>query len=490
MSENSQNKKLTKLTIAALCSKAARSGPNEDNCLVITDLGCSTHSIDVSGPQVDLESTCVDLENYGCLLVVADGMGGMNAGEVASTIAIQTIREYFVNRLANMENTESDFQNLIREAIKIADEAIVNESSQDESKYGMGTTVALLWIFDNKAYYAWCGDSRVYLYRENNELGEGRGDKSLNLQSLTLDHSYVMTPANKSPFGKEGGLGLTEDEAFEHPMNNVIMRSLGNPSERANPDVRGPIRINQDDIFLLCSDGLCGAMRTRTIQDCIESAKDGGIGSVLNKIWSATPDIEWHDNMTTLLCHVTSIPKVRDTMATTQSEQLSEHSQNNYVAEKQVETTSPAPDNILVMVKDRSPFTKQLIVAAITAVVVLSVMFGILSHRAKKSSEKSLNNSEEVSATPSDETVRAGTDTTLLINQGNNIEKADTNVIDSSKIVSMRTAITNGSPSSNTKGQSTQATERSQPKDESEVKQQIEEKTNKTKTLLETVKKR
>ena len=163
MSKNSQNKKLTKLTIAALCSKAARSGPNEDNCLVITDLGSSTHSIDVSGPQVDLVPTCVNLENYGCLLVVADGMGGMNAGEVASAIAVQTIREYFIERLANIGSTESDFQNLMSEAIKIADEAIVNESARDESKFGMGTTVALLWIFDNKAYYAWCGDSRVYL---------------------------------------------------------------------------------------------------------------------------------------------------------------------------------------------------------------------------------------------------------------------------------------------------------------------------------------
>ena len=489
MSENSQNKKLTKLTIAALCSKAARSGPNEDNCLVITDLGSSTHSIDVSGPQVDLVPTCVNLENYGCLLVVADGMGGMNAGEVASAIAVQTIREYFIERLANIGSTESDFQNLMSEAIKIADEAIVNESARDESKFGMGTTVALLWIFDNKAYYAWCGDSRVYLYRENNELGEGRGDKSLNLQSLTLDHSYVMTPANKSPFGKEGGLGLTEDEAFEHPMNNVIMRSLGNPSERANPDVRGPIRINQDDIFLLCSDGLCGAMRTKTIQDCIESAKEGGIGNVLNKIWSATPDIEWHDNMTTLLCHVTYVPKMKATVAPTQSKQPSEQTSAKYTTEKEIEPTSPISDEKPKIEKDRSPFTKQLIMAAIATVVVLSVLFGILSNRAKKSSEKLLNNSEEVSAKPSDETVRAGVDTTFTTQQ-KQLEKKDTIVIDSSKIVSMSVSVSKGTPSSNTGGKSTQATERSQPKDESEVKQQIEEKTNKTKTLLETVKKR
>lgn len=480
MSKKSQNKKLTKLTIAALCSKAARSGPNEDNCLVITDLGCSTHSIDVSGPQVDLEPTCVNLENYGCLLVVADGMGGMNAGEVASAIAVQTIREYFIDRLAKIENTESDFLNLMREAIQIADEAIVNESAQDESKYGMGTTVALLWIFDNKAYYAWCGDSRVYLYRENNDVGEGRGDKSLKLQSLTLDHSYVMAPVKKSVFGEEGGLGLTEDEAFEHPMNNVIMQSLGNPSERAKPDVRGPIRIYQDDIFLLCSDGLCGAMRTRTIQDCIDNAKEGGIGNVLNKIWSATPDIEWHDNMTTLLCHVTSVPK-RVTMKTTlQSEQLPNPPHEKYTTEKEVEPTSAISDTQSKIEKDRSPFTKQLIVAAITAVVVFMGMFGILSNRAKKSSEKSPIRSEDVVSTPSNKNGLLEPDTSFQ-NQRTSVAKPDTIVIDSSKIALEKTYTSKGTSHSNTKVQP------SQPKKESEVKQPEEQPKKKKKiTLLET----
>ena len=169
---------------------------------------------------------------------------------------------------------------------------------------------------------------------------------------------------------------------------------------------------------------------------------------------------------------------MKATVAPTQSKQPSEQTSSKYTTEKEIEPTSPISDEKPKIEKDRSPFTKQLIMAAIATVVVLSVLFGILSNRAKKSSEKLLNNSEEVSAKPSDETVRAGVDTTFTTQQ-KQLEKKDTIVIDSSKIVSMSASVSKGTPSSNTGGKSTQATERSQPKDESEVKQQIEEKTNK-----------
>lgn len=394
MSEKSQNKKLTKLTIAALCQEAARSKPNEDNCLIITGLGTTKHSIDVSGRNVDLEPTCVGLKNYGCLLVVADGMGGMNAGEIASEIAVQTIRKFFISRLEHFEPSESEIFKLMRESIMAADEAIKNESAADESKYGMGTTVALLWIFDNKAYYAWCGDSRIYLYRENNKEGEGRGDKSLKLQSLSLDHSYVMTPAKNSIFGDEGGLGLTEDEAFTHSMNNVIMRSLGNPSEKVNPDVRGPIKIYQDDIFLLCSDGLCGAMRTSTIQGCIEASEDKDVGKILDNIWGGKPEIDWHDNMTTLLCRVSSGPKYQEEIAPASLEKNKENGAENFEKESPVKgfvTSILKPESK----KDRYPDPKPIIVAAMTAVVVLFCLYHFLINRSGKDiEEQSTLNSE------------------------------------------------------------------------------------------------
>lgn len=385
MSEKSQNKKLTKLTITALCQEAARNAPNEDHCLVITGLGTAKHSIDVSGRNVDLEPTCVNLRNYGCLLVVADGMGGMNAGEIASEIAVQTIREFFISRLKHFEPSRSEILKLMREAIVAADEEIVNVSVADESKYGMGTTVALLWIFDNKAYYAWCGDSRIYLYRENNKEGEGRGDKSLKLQSLSLDHSYVMAPKKK-----DGGLGLDEDEAFSHSMNNVIMRSLGNPSERANPDVKGPIEIYQDDVFLLCSDGLCGAMRTSTIQQCIDASIDEGIGKVRDTIWGSAPDIPWHDNMTTLLCHVTSGPKRQEeTVSSLDGSQ--ENSSEKEQSEKGFLTSILKSKSK----KDRYPDPKPIIVAAMTAVVVLFCLYHFLINRSGKDiEEQSTLNSE------------------------------------------------------------------------------------------------
>lgn len=275
--------KQTEIVISARCGAAAREGVNEDNCLVMKSVGKQNSKINHFGDG-EYISKVFPLERNGSLLVVADGMGGMNAGEVASAIAIETISNAFKSTtIDEMELTERNIKNFMLDAIRQADEAIKKEALADPAKEGMGTTIVMLWMFKDYAYYAWCGDSRLYRYHDHR------------LFQLSHDHSYVCEV-----------LGLSEAQAFDHPDNNIITRSLGSPSDTARPDLFGPLYYNQDDLFLLCSDGLCGVVRNVEIEEAMQYAVDNhdklNLGNL--NLWKIAENNHWHDNVTSLLCYV------------------------------------------------------------------------------------------------------------------------------------------------------------------------------------------
>ena len=283
--------KKTEVVISARCGAAARDGVNEDNCLVMESVGKHTSKINHFGDG-EYISKVFPLERNGSLLVVADGMGGMNAGEVASAIAIETIANVFKSEtIGKMDLSDSGIKKFMVNAIRQADMAIKKEALADPSKEGMGTTVVMLWIFEDNAYYAWCGDSRLYRYHD------GR------LFQLSHDHSYVCEV-----------LKLSEAEAFDHPDNNIITRSLGNPTDVAHPDVCGPLQYAQDDLFLLCSDGLCGVLRNAEIEMAMQYAVENNdklnIGNL--NLWEVAENNGWHDNVTTLLCYVAKGQQVKE----------------------------------------------------------------------------------------------------------------------------------------------------------------------------------
>lgn len=292
--------KETEVIISARCSAAARGGTNEDNCLVIASVGKNA-PISHTGDGEFLSSV-VSLKRNGAVLVVADGMGGMNAGEVASKIAVDTISSFFTTSVVDdMELTDDNIKRHIRQAILAADNAIKTEAKKDSEKDGMGTTVALLWLFQKKAFYAWCGDSRVYCYSNSDN----------SLYQLSSDHSYVCEI-----------LKLSEEEAFNHPNNNVITRCLGNPSEKANPDIPDPIGLTQGDLFLLCSDGFCGCIRNFEIADLLATAQKSPLK--LNEtnlmLWKSAEEHHWHDNVTTLMCYIKSGPEAKSQISEEQKQ--------------------------------------------------------------------------------------------------------------------------------------------------------------------------
>lgn len=178
------------------------------------------------------------------LYMVADGMGGHKAGEVASSMVKSIIESNFSNAKDSLLN-EDLIINLIKESIEEANTKIYLKSLEDEKYKGMGTTITLAYILKNKIYIGHVGDSRAYLIR-----GE-------NIFQITEDHSYV------NELLKTGS--ITKEEAKTHPKRNMITRAVGSSSIIEMDLIIKEYDIN--DILLLCSDGLSNMLKEFEIKD-------------------------------------------------------------------------------------------------------------------------------------------------------------------------------------------------------------------------------
>src|SRR5437762_3021276 len=174
------------------------------------------------------------------LFIVADGMGGHAAGEVASEMAVQIV----YRELTELRDLETNgVERRVTESLKTANRAIHERTLIEVDKQGMGTTVSVLIIAGRRYLIGQVGDSRVYLLR----------DGALN--QLTKDHSYVQEQV-------DAGF-LTPEQARYHPYSNVITRCVG-ASPDVEPDVyNGTVQVG--DVFLVASDGLTGMVDDRRI---------------------------------------------------------------------------------------------------------------------------------------------------------------------------------------------------------------------------------
>ena len=250
---------------------------NEDNFVVCSNLMTSDWMI----PQT---SEYTELGEYGVLLVVADGMGGANAGEVASAIAVETIQKLFVpEQLEAAVATDKSIQEFIKAVVKTADLNIFHRSQEDSSTRGMGTTAVLAWILKDKAYVCWCGDSRCYVL-----------NKQKGLIQLSKDHSYVQELVDKGE--------LNPELMHDHPLSNVITRCLGDIEKRAEPETR-IYQLHNDDIIMLCSDGLCGLCHDNEIQNTMMEFKDNPV-DCKNELISVALSNGGYDNVTICVCNI------------------------------------------------------------------------------------------------------------------------------------------------------------------------------------------
>jgi len=208
------------------------------------------------------------------LFAVADGMGGAQAGEVASRMAV----EAFDPGLPDGRPSER-----LREIISEANEAIHETSRSDDRRAGMGTTVTAAYVGEEDVTIAHVGDSRAYLLR--------RGE----LNRLTRDHSLVGELVAR---GK-----LTEEQAEQHPQRSVITRALG-PEPAVQVDTETyPAR--EGDVFLLCSDGLTSMVPEPRVHELLAGA--GSLAEAGRKLISAANDAGGRDNITVVLFRLEAV---------------------------------------------------------------------------------------------------------------------------------------------------------------------------------------
>lgn len=212
-------------------------------------------------------------EDTAVLAVVCDGMGGANAGNIASAMATNEIKDYF-SRSFSTSMSSTQIENVLRSAFVSANNTVYEASRKDANLKGMGTTAVAAFVIKGTAYILHVGDSRAYLYK--NKI----------LTQLTVDHSMVQNMVDSGQ--------ITPDEALHHPNKNIITRALGvYDNVGADLDI---VDLSENDVLLLCSDGLSNFVDdqsimkqlenfdSRTADKLINLANDGGGGDNITAV--------------------------------------------------------------------------------------------------------------------------------------------------------------------------------------------------------------
>ncbi|MEI7889760.1 MAG: Stp1/IreP family PP2C-type Ser/Thr phosphatase [Actinomycetes bacterium] len=208
------------------------------------------------------------------LFVVADGMGGASAGEVASRAAV----EEFTRGLPSGDNSEEQLATVVAQANR----RINTEAASDEGRRGMGTTVTAALVGDGTISIAHVGDSRAYLIR---------GDA---LAQLTRDHTLVDELVRQGQ--------LTPEEAAEHPQRSIITRALGPEPHVEIDTLTQPVE--EGDVLLLCSDGLTGMVDDATLASTVAQADS--LDTAARELISKANAAGGRDNITVLLVRIGS----------------------------------------------------------------------------------------------------------------------------------------------------------------------------------------
>lgn len=209
-------------------------------------------------------------ESGSLLAIVADGMGGHNAGEVASSEAINVIKDVVLDH-------EHNAKEMLIEAINSANSTVYNMSLDKQSLFGMGTTITACVIDKDKVTAAQVGDSRLYLIRDGMII------------QITKDHSLVeMLIENGS---------ITKEDAKHHPQKNVITRAIGTDKE-VSADIY-EFSICAGDILLLCSDGLVNMVEDEKILSIITRSKK--FEETADKLIATAENAGGSDNITVIL---------------------------------------------------------------------------------------------------------------------------------------------------------------------------------------------
>ena len=268
---------------------------NEDNFFICSDLATDDWSFD--------KSIEYELGDLGSILIVADGMGGMNAGEVASAIAVESSKSYFTDNKGSVNiESEDTINEFLKNTIVHAHQEILQHQNSHPERAGMGTTLIIGWVINGVAYVGWCGDSRAYLYNPNlSSSGRAKQFEDLGLRVkgdlvlVSKDHSYVQTLVDKGD--------LNYSQAFFHPKSNIITQSLGQSGQDIAPSTTS-FTLFEGDMLILCSDGINAMLEDGEIATIC--SKNTMASDVSSQLISNANEKGGHDNSTVTIFHTLS----------------------------------------------------------------------------------------------------------------------------------------------------------------------------------------
>lgn len=220
----------------------------------------------------------------GIVLAVADGIGGSVYGEIASSLTMSAVREFFMNLTPPVEVDNEKIRSLMNSCLMDAAYSLRSHARFNPETQRMGTTVVLTWLLGNVAYISWCGDSHAYLF-----------SKEDGLVMLTSDHNLLQELL------EEDSIPLSQ--AHGHPAGRILTRYIGDTPMNPQPDFVA-VPFQAGDIILLCTDGLNGMIPDSEIEKILANNPD--IEICKDELINAANLAGGYDNITVVLAEIIS----------------------------------------------------------------------------------------------------------------------------------------------------------------------------------------
>lgn len=241
---------------------------NQDHFL-IAELSRTLWVSQTSLPQPEIQYA----SRRGHLFLIADGMGGVRGGEIASTLTVKTVEKFMLELFHRAE----DFQT----ALRVAHSRLLKETARHPEVAGMGTTLTMAVVNKWKLFVVHAGDSRCYLFRDRN------------LAQLTDDHTFVAELIRNGV--------LKPEDAAHHAYRNVVTNIVGGSQKSVHADIQ-EIEIQPDDVLLLCTDGLTDMLTNDEIGNILKVERDPQ--SACDCLVNQALENGGRDNVTTIVAHI------------------------------------------------------------------------------------------------------------------------------------------------------------------------------------------
>ncbi len=356
-----------KLAVAAK-TDVGKVRTNNEDAFVVADLNRGDRK---STPEKMEAAVHFDVKERGVLLAVSDGMGGEQAGEVASALVVETLQRVLAENAPESEESKAAITNLIENAVTKANEEVF-AAAKDPSKRGMGATLTAVYVNGADAYIVEIGDSRAYLLR-------GR-----RMRQLTKDQSFVQLLLDSG--------AISEEEAQNYPHKNIILQAFG---QQKNLNIGlGRLRLRRGDRLLLCSDGLSNKVTPDEMREVICDAPSLDAAGL--KMLALANERGGDDNATVVLAEATGDDLVvhRDEETVTQTFEVMKSGPNTDVTsdrpppptpeapkapkEEHAEGVKADADDSIEAGHDRKSRPLQMLVAAVMMIVMIGVFYLLL----------------------------------------------------------------------------------------------------------------